>query len=81
MSCECVERHVPLPQKFMTISVNWFEVVVCPTTYYNVMELITEYRLVGRTPPGSLTKHYSKYVRELAAALWDDHIVAESTEE
>jgi hypothetical protein len=36
------------------------------------MELIAEYRVLGDTPPGSLTKHYSKYTRDLANALWNE---------
>lgn len=72
MSCVCVDRHVPLPQKTMRLVTGGTVYDLCPTTYYNVMELITEYRMIGNTPPGSLTKHYSKYVRDLAASCWTD---------
>lgn len=73
MSCKCVERHVPLPVKTLTMETTEGTVELCPTTFFNVMELLTSYRIYNAPPPGSIQKHYSKYVRELCFALFKEN--------
>lgn len=72
MSCKCVDRHVPLPQKTMRLVTGGVVYDLCPTTYFNVYDLVAEYRVIGNRPPGSLTKHYSKFTRDLAESIWND---------
>lgn len=71
-SCECVERHVPLPVTLRTLQVGPDVVYLCPTTYYNIRDLLTEFEVRSTVPPGSVTKHYSKFVREIVLALWKE---------
>jgi hypothetical protein len=68
-ACACTQRHVPLPQKLLSQVVAGEEVFLCPTTYFNVASLLDWYRIFGGDVPGSITKHYSKYVRDLTFAL------------
>ena len=71
--CSCVQRHVPLPLTYKQIRRRDGEtVVLCPTTYDNVRGLLTGYQMFDGIPPGSTTKHYSRYVRELCLDLWRD---------
>lgn len=72
IECLCVQRHVPLPVSYKHVKVGGEVVHLCPTTYANVMELLTEFKVRGTLPPGSVTKHYSKYVRELCLKLWKE---------
>lgn len=69
--CKCVQRHVPLPQHYYMITMDeyWVE-CVCPTTFFNVQQLTAAYAAHDGIPPGSVTKHYSKYVRDLVLALY-----------
>lgn len=68
--CACVQRHVPLPQHYYEIETGEGVVYVCPTTFFNVQQLAASYQLHDGPPPGSITKHYSKFVRELVLALY-----------
>lgn len=70
--CVCVERHVPLPMTERSLQVGQDVVGLCPTTYYNVMDLLVEFKIVDGLPPGRVTKHYSKYVREICLRIWKD---------
>lgn len=72
--CACVEKHVPLPVTYKSLSVAGAGLTVCPTTWYNVMELLTEFRVYDGPPPGRVTKHYSKYVREICLTLWKEQL-------
>lgn len=72
IQCECVERHVPLPMTYKQVKVEDEVIQLCPTTYANVRELLTEFILRDSLPPGRITKHYSKYVRELCFRIWRD---------
>lgn len=73
IDCVCVEKHVPLPLSTHALKVAGSIVALCPTTYENVMELLTAYRKYGTVPPGRVTKHYSRYVREICLSLWQEH--------
>lgn len=69
--CECVQRHVPLPQHYYMVDTAPGTVVcVCPTTFFNVQQLAAQYVAYDGIPPGSVTKHYSKFVRELVLGLY-----------
>lgn len=69
-TCACVQRHVPLPSRHYIINVGGETVYVCPTTFFNVQDLIAAYNVYGDQPPGSVTKHFSKFVRDLCLALF-----------
>lgn len=71
--CQCVQRHVPLPSRQYIINVEDEIVYVCPTTFFNVQDLIAEYQIYGEIPPGSVTKHFSKFVRDLCLALYREN--------
>lgn len=72
VECVCCERHVPLPMTYERLRVGGAVVILCPTTYANVMELLTEFKVRDSVPPGRVTKHYSKFVREICLALWKE---------
>ena len=72
IECSCVDRHVPLPMTTKTLQVGGDVVHLCPTTYYNVMDLMLEFKIRAGLPPGSVTKHYSKFVREICLRLWKE---------
>jgi hypothetical protein len=74
-TCGCTSRHVPLPHQLLIVPVGDSEVTVCPTTYFNVVALAREYSVFGGPPPGSLTKHFSKFVRDLVFALYQERMV------
>lgn len=70
-ACRCVQRHVPLPQHYYMIDIAEGQVeYVCPTTFFNVQQLAGQYIAYDAPPPGSVTKHYSKYVRDLVFDLY-----------
>jgi len=60
--CLCCGKHVPLP----TILKEFNGIKLCPTTYHNVLEYIKLWESVGSRPPGSIRKHFSEYVQEIA---------------
>lgn len=72
IECQCVERHVPLPMSYKQVKVGEDIVQLCPTTYANVRSLLTEFVIRDTVPPGRITKHYSKYVRELCFSIWKE---------
>jgi hypothetical protein len=69
-NCECSIKHIPNPMKFAKIRVGEEEVILCPSGLFNLQDLLSEYVLTNGTPPGSVTKHYGKYVRDLAAKIY-----------
>jgi hypothetical protein len=73
MSCACVEKHVPLPVTTKSLRVGKEVLDICPTSWYNVMELMTAFKMHGTVPPGRVTKHYSRYVREICLRLWKEN--------
>lgn len=70
--CQCSKKHVPLPMSYKYIVVDREVVPLCATTYYNVRELLTSFEVYATLPPGSVTKHYSKFVRELCFRIWKE---------
>lgn len=65
-TCSCVGKHVPLPHKLYLLD----GIYVCPTTYHNIMSLLDEYKRAKMVPPGSVRKHYSDFVQQIASRLY-----------
>lgn len=61
-SCECSTKHVPKPVEFIFMEGKW----LCPTSACNLRTLLLEWDRYDGEPPGSVTKHYSAFVRALA---------------
>lgn len=59
--CKCCGKHVPLP----TVLREYNGVVVCPTTFSNILEYKRIWESYGSRPMGSIRKHFSDYVQEL----------------
>ena len=59
--CKCCGKHVPLP----TILKQYNEIVLCPTTYENVIEYRRIWETAGRRPTGNIRKHFSEYVQQI----------------
>jgi hypothetical protein len=72
VQCGCARRHVPLPMTYFTVKVNGETHLLCPTTYANLKELLTEFKIREGLPPGRVTKHYSRFVRKIALELWKE---------
>jgi hypothetical protein len=74
VECKCVSKHVPLPTKFYYISITDRVIKVCPTTFFNMEELLAQYQVYETLPPGRVRKHYSKFVQDLCLELWRDNL-------
>jgi hypothetical protein len=59
--CKCCTKHVPLP----TVLREYNGVVICPTTFTNVIEYKRIWESFGSRPMGSIRKHFSEYVQQL----------------
>lgn len=59
--CKCCGKHVPLP----TVLKQYNEIVLCPTTYENVLEYKRIWEAAGRRPSGNIRKHFSEYVQQI----------------
>lgn len=57
--CKCCTKHVPLPTSFK----EYNGIIMCPTTYYNVLEYKKLWDNIGSRPSGSIRKHFSEYVQ------------------
>lgn len=69
--CECTNKHVPRPTVLAVIKTNAGAVNLCPTSLMNLRQLLWEYDLTDGDPLGSITKHYGKYVRDLADQIYE----------
>ena len=65
--CKCCTKHVPLPT---TLKV-YDSIVMCPTTYYNVIEYKRIWDSFGSRPAGSIRKHFSEYVQQIVESSID----------
>jgi hypothetical protein len=65
--CKCCTKHVPLP----TTLKNYNELVLCPTTYENVIEYKRIWESFGSRPAGSIRKHFSEYVQQIVESTID----------
>jgi len=61
--CPCTSKHVPKPVALVEVAPG---IWLCPTSAVNYNQLLIEYGLHNGCPPGSVTKHYSAYIRGLA---------------
>ncbi len=77
--CRCCGKHVPLPLIYYKLLVGGEIEWLCPTTYHNVSKLLASYRVLDRPPPGSIKKHYSKFVQNLVNELWEEHVAVQLT--
>jgi hypothetical protein len=59
--CKCCTKHVPLP----TVLREYNGIVICPTTFANVIEYKRIWESFGSRPMGSIRKHFSEYVQQL----------------
>ena len=59
--CKCCTKHVPLP----TLLMEYNSIVVCPTTYSNIVEYKKIWDSFEQRPMGSIRKHFSEYVQQI----------------
>jgi len=59
--CKCCGKHVPLP----TVLKEYEKLVVCPTTFSNIIEYKRIWTALGHRPEGSVRKHFSEYVQQI----------------
>jgi hypothetical protein len=59
--CKCCTKHVPLP----TVLREFNSVMLCPTTFANVIEYTRIWNAYGSRPSGNIRKHFSEYVQQL----------------
>ena len=62
--CKCCSKHVPLPVVFK----EYNGIILCPTTFSNVMEYKRVWKSIGSRPMGSVRKHFSEYVQQIGRA-------------
>ena len=65
--CKCCSKHVPLP----TVMREYEGVIVCPTTFANIIEYKRIWESYGSRPMGSIRKHFSEYVQQLVEKTID----------
>jgi len=66
--CKCCGKHVPLP----TVLREFNGIVVCPTTFANIMEYTRVWNAIGSRPPGKIRKHFSEYVQQIVEKTIDN---------
>ena len=59
--CKCCGKHVPLP----TTLKEYQGVILCPTSFANVLEYKRIWKSIGGRPSGSIRKHFSDYVQQV----------------
>lgn len=59
--CKCCGKHVPLP----TILKEYNGIILCPTTFANVLEYKRLWTAIGSRPMGNIRKHFSDYVQQI----------------
>lgn len=69
--CLCSGKHVPDPRFLVSVDTQGGDVLLCPTAASNLAGLLMEYALTGGKPDGSITKHYGKYIRDLAEIIYN----------
>jgi hypothetical protein len=65
--CKCCTKHVPLP----TTLKEYNKTILCPTTYYNVIEYKRIWDSYGSRPAGNIRKHFSEYVQQIVESSID----------
>ncbi len=66
--CKCCGKHVPLPTTFK----EYEGIVLCPTTFSNVLEYKRIWKAAGKRPAGSVRKHFSDYVQQIVEKTIDN---------
>jgi hypothetical protein len=66
--CKCCTKHVPLPTSFK----EYNGTLICPTTYYNIIEYKRIWDAHGSKPAGSIRKHFSEYVQSIVESAIDN---------
>jgi len=69
--CQCASKHVPRPLRLAVIRTKTGPVTLCPTSLMNLSQLLWELDLTDGDPLGSITKHYGKYIRDLADQIYE----------
>lgn len=64
--CKCCGKHVPLP----TVMKDFNGIVLCPTTFSNVMEYQRIWNSLGTRPSGGIRKHFSEYVQQIVESTF-----------
>jgi hypothetical protein len=65
--CKCCGKHVPLP----TVLKEYNNMLLCPTTFANVMEYKRIWKALGVRPKGNTRKHFSEYVQQIVETTID----------
>ena len=68
--CLCSGKHVPDPRFLVSLDTPGGSVLLCPTAASNLAGLLQEYDLSNGRPLGSITKHYGKFIRDLAELIY-----------
>jgi hypothetical protein len=66
--CKCCNKHVPLP----TVLREYNGIVVCPTSFANILEYTRIWNTIGSRPPGSVRKHFSEFVQQIVEESIDN---------
>jgi hypothetical protein len=66
--CKCCNKHVPLP----TVLREYNGIVVCPTSFANILEYTRIWNAIGSRPPGSVRKHFSEFVQQIVEESIDN---------
>lgn len=67
--CKCSVKHIPNPLVLAEVDTKEDTIHLCPSGLFNLEDLLREYALTGGRPSGSITKHYGKYLRDLAISI------------
>ncbi len=54
-----------------TVLKEYNEVLLCPTTFANVIEYTRLWKVLGSRPSGNIRKHFSDYVQQLVETTID----------
>lgn len=63
--CLCCTKHVPLP----TLLREYEGMMLCPTTFANVLEYKRIWESIGSRPGGSVRKHFSDYTQKIVQKI------------
>jgi hypothetical protein len=66
--CKCCGKHVPLP----TVLKEYEGIILCPTTFANVLEYKRIWKASNQRPAGNVRKHFSDYVQQIVEKTIDN---------
>ncbi|MEY3878987.1 MAG: hypothetical protein EB150_06230 [Nitrososphaeria archaeon] len=67
--CKCCGKHVPLPVRLK----EYNGIMVCSTTFDNIIEYKRIWNDLGKRPPGNIRKHFSDYVQGIVEQSIDNN--------